>query len=126
MAVTARAAPSPDPGIVLTKAVVKAAARLGLSARALARVIGVSEPTVSRMKAGAYRLDPGGKPFELAVMLVRLYRSLDAIAGGDDAVSRAWLHGANTDLAGVPAERIASVQGLVDVVAYLDARRARV
>ncbi|GGK31074.1 antitoxin Xre/MbcA/ParS toxin-binding domain-containing protein [Salinarimonas ramus] len=126
MAASLETAQRPDPGLVLTKAALNAASRLGLSARALSRIIGVSEPTVSRMKSGAYRLEPGQKPFELAIMLVRLYRSLDAIVGGDDAVARSWLHAANSDLDGVPAEQITTITGLVDVVAYLDARRARV
>ena len=63
-------------------------------------------------------------PFELAVLLVRVFRSLDAIAGGDDEVVRAWMRNPNTALGGAPMERIVTVSGLVDVVAYLDARRA--
>lgn len=64
------------------------------------------------------------KPFELAALLVRAFRSLDAITGGDEGVARAWLTSPNNALGARPAERIASAQGLVDVVTYLDARRA--
>ena len=39
--------------------------------------------------------------------------------------ARAWLQAPNSHLNGVPAERIASVEGLVDVVQYLDAMRGR-
>lgn len=111
---------------VITKAVLRTAARLGLTARALSQVIGVSEPTVSRMKSGDYALEDGSKPFELAVLLVRVFRSLDAIAGGDEAVARAWMSNPNTALDGVPAEKIRTITGLTDVMAYLDARRALV
>jgi hypothetical protein len=121
VAVSAR----PDEAAVVSKAVVRAADRLGLTARALARAIGVSEATVSRMKRG-HLLEPGGKPFELAVMLVRLYRSLDAITGGDEATARAWMANPNTALGGAPAELAQTVTGLAHVIAYLDARRARV
>lgn len=114
----------PKAGPVLTKAVLNAADRMGLSARVLARVIGLSEPTVSRMKKGDFRLDEGSKPFELAVLLVRVFRSLDAITGGDAAVTRAWLTGPNTALGGNPADMITTIAGLTDVIAYLDARRA--
>jgi transcriptional regulator with XRE-family HTH domain len=114
----------PERGPVLTRATLEAARRLGLSARELARVIGVSEPTVSRMKNGGYMLEEGSKPFEIAAFLVRLFRSLDAITGGDEAVVRSWMRAANTALDGVPAERIATLTGLLDVVQYLDARRA--
>ena len=76
------------------------------------------------MKRGRYVLEDGSKPFELAALLVRLFRSLDAIAGGEDAVVRAWMRNPNAALGGAPMERIVTVSGLVDVVAYLDARRA--
>jgi hypothetical protein len=109
---------------VVTKAVVRAADRLGLSNRALAEVLGLSEATVSRMGAGTYQLVPASKPFELAVLFVRLFRSLDAIVGGDAAVASAWLRADNTILGAAPISLIPSVSGLVNVVAYLDTRRA--
>ena len=119
-------APAPARGTVVTKAVVKAAEHLGLNARTLGRVIGVSEPTVSRMKGGTYALDEGSKPYELAVLVLRAFRSLDAIAGGDPATVRGWMTSRNIALGDTPLNRINSVSGLVDVISYLDARRARV
>lgn len=110
--------------VVVGKAVARAADRLGLTNRELARILGLSEASVSRLRRGAYRLEPSSKAFELALLLVRLFRSLDAITGGEQRVARAWLRNPNTALGGVPVERIASVGGLVDVLAYLDARRA--
>jgi hypothetical protein len=115
---------SPDQAMVLTKAVMSAAARLGLRHRQLAEIIGTSEASVSRM-GGGRGLDPSSKEGELALLLLRLYRSLDALVGGDDAKARDWLHSANTHVAGVPADRIRTVEGLVDVVQYLDAMRGR-
>lgn len=115
---------NPEAGAVLTKAALRAADRLGLSGRQLAEIIGVSEATVSRWKRGESLLEPGSKPFELAALLVRTFRSLDAITGGDEAVARRWLTAPNIALAARPVERMAQVQGLVDVTTYLDARRA--
>ena len=109
---------------VLTKAALRAARHLGLSNKTLAAVLGLSEPTVSRMGRGEYLLDRGQKAFELAVLFVRLYRSLDAIMGGDDSASAAWLRNPNTALETRPIDMIRSVQGLVNVIQYLDARRA--
>jgi len=109
---------------VVSKAVKRAADRLELSNRVVAGVLGVSEATVSRLGAGSYQLDPKGKPFELAVLFLRLFRSLDGITGGDSAVARAWLRNDNTALGAAPLTLIDSVGGLVNVVAYLDARRA--
>lgn len=116
----------PDPAVVLTKATLRAADALGLRQADLARILGLSRPTVSRMKAGAYRLEPDGKAWELAVALVRLFRSLDAMTAGDEAALRAWMGSENRDLHGVPHELIQSVTGLVETVAYVDGFRARV
>jgi hypothetical protein len=124
----ARTRPRPDPladAAVVTKAAVRAADRLGLSNRTLARILGVSEATVSRMGAGAYLLKRGDKAFEVALLFLRMFRALDALAGGDEQVSRAWLRHDNLALGGVPAVRIESLAGLIDVVGYLDADRAR-
>ncbi|WP_113260086.1 MbcA/ParS/Xre antitoxin family protein [Agrobacterium cavarae] len=111
-------------GRVITKAALAASERLGLTAARLSDILGISAPTVSRMKREDFCLEPGSKPFELAVLLIRVFRSLDAIVGGDDAVSRAWLQNHNDALAGVPAEKLTSITGLLDVLSYLDARRA--
>jgi transcriptional regulator with XRE-family HTH domain len=124
MPLAPKIAENPTAGVVLTKAALRAAERLGLSGRQLADIVGVSEATVSRWKRGDRLLEEGTKPFELAALLVRLFRSLDAITGGDEAVARRWLAAPNTALAARPVERMAQVQGLVDVATYLDARRA--
>jgi len=111
-------------GRVITKAALAASERLGLTAARLSDILGISAPTVSRMKRQDFCLEPGSKPFELAVLLIRVFRSLDTIVGGDDTVSRAWLQNHNDALAGVPAEKLTSITGLLDVLSYLDARRA--
>ena len=113
-----------EAGAVLAKAVVRAASQLNITAKVLASVLGLSEPSISRMKRGDYALEPATKPFEFAVLFVRMFRSLDAIVGGDVAVARAWLDNDNTALNGRPVDKIQSISGLMDVIAYLDARRA--
>ncbi len=119
-----RPASAADQAAVLTKATLNAATRLGLTNKLLATVIGVSGATVSRMRNGAYKLQRGQKSFELAVLFVRLYRSLDAIVGGDDAVAGVWLKNRNTALDPEPLALIQTVPGLMNVIQYLDARRA--
>ncbi|MEO7455623.1 MAG: MbcA/ParS/Xre antitoxin family protein [Gemmatimonadaceae bacterium] len=119
-----RPASRPDPGPVLAKASLAAAERLGMRNRHLAAVIGTSEASVSRLQSGR-GLDPASKEGELALLFLRLYRSLDALVGGDDTKAHAWLHASNDHVAGIPAERIRTVEGLVDVVQYLDAMRGR-
>lgn len=116
----------PDGARVITKAVVAAAQRLGINSRSLGLVLGLSEPTISRMKSGEYLLATGSKAYELSVLLIRMFRSLDAIAGGDEKITRAWMGNPNTAIDGTPADKIRTITGLFDVVAYLDARRALV
>ncbi|WP_299852072.1 antitoxin Xre-like helix-turn-helix domain-containing protein [uncultured Roseovarius sp.] len=113
---------SPEPGRVVAKAAFNAAQELGLSQRDLAQAIGVSEATVSRMKGGGYALQ--GKPFELATCVIRIFRSLDAIAGADPDTIRGWMAGENRDLNGIPRIMMAQATGLVTVMNYLDAARA--
>lgn len=120
----APSAETPSPGAVLAKAALRAAERLGVSAQALAGVIGLSPASLSRMKAGTFSLEAGTKPFELAILFVRLFRALDAITGGDEHIARAWLANPNTALGAAPIDRIQTIAGLMDVIAYLDARRA--
>ena len=59
---TARA---PEPDAVLTKATLRAAEALDLTDGQLARIIGVSGPSVSRLRSSTRRIDPGliGWPF---------------------------------------------------------------
>ena len=119
---TPKADPAPDQ--VLTKALLRAADLLDLSSAVLARILGVSEASVSRLTSGTRSVDPQSKEGELALLLVRVYRSLDALVGTDAAQRQAWLQGHNRALNGRPIELIQRTDGLVNVVAYLDAMRA--
>ncbi len=117
---------SPDEASVLTKAVSRAAQLLGLTQRQVAEALGLSGPTTSRLFAGKYRLSPTrAKEWELAILFVRLFRSLDAL-WGHEATARAWLESYNTALGAAPVELIRSAAGLVRVVDYLDHARGRV
>ena len=117
---------APDSASVLTKATVRAAQYLQIPQADLAQIVGVSEATISRLVNGQKQLEPGSKTWQLAALFVRLFRSLDAIVGSDDAAARAWLRGENAALGGVPLELIRDAAGLVRTVDYLDAARARI
>jgi hypothetical protein len=113
----------PDPSAVLSKATARAAELLKLNNAALARVIGLSEPTITRVRGGR-GIDPASKEGQLALLLVRVFRSLDPLVGGDDAKRMAWMHNHNKALQGVPAKLLESPEGLVNTLAYLDGMRA--
>lgn len=117
-------APQVDPGQLLAKATTRASDLLGLSGAALARVIGVSEPTVSRLARGLRGLDPQSKEGQLSLLLVRVYRSLDALVGTDGEKRIAWMRSHNRALGGVPADLLERPDGLVATLNYLDGMRA--
>jgi hypothetical protein len=52
-----------------------------------------------------------------------MLRSLEAIIGDDPAQTREWLDNYNHHLGGKPIEMIKNIQGLNEVVNYLDAMR---
>jgi plasmid maintenance system antidote protein VapI len=116
----------PDPASTLSKAVRNVASLLELRQNALARILGISPATASRLCAGSYQLSPErGKEWELALLLVRLFRSLDAMVGhGADA--RTWLNSENLALASKPLALMETAEGLVRVLHYVDAHRGRI
>jgi hypothetical protein len=124
MSVEPALAASGEAAVVLAKATLSAARRLGLTNRELAAVLGSSEASVSRL-SGDRALRAGSAEAALALLFLRLFRSLDAVTGGDESKARAWFASPNHHLGGVPADRIRTVEGLVDVVQYLDAIRGK-
>jgi transcriptional regulator with XRE-family HTH domain len=116
----------PEPRRVLTGAVLRASALLEITQSGLAQILGLSPSTVSRMANGTYTLDAQKKEWELGALFVRLFRSLDALIGSNDAAARGWLNGQNQGLVGRPIDLIRSTEGLVRVVQYLDSARGRI
>jgi DNA-binding XRE family transcriptional regulator len=116
----------PDASATLSKAVRNAASLLEIRQNALARILGVSPATASRLCAGTYQLSPErGKEWELAILLVRLFRSLDAMVG-HDADAKKWLASDNLGLGQPPLALMESAEGLVRVLHYVDAHRGRI
>ncbi len=115
-----------EPRRILTGAVMRASALLEITQSSLAHILGLSPSTVSRMANGTYLLDADKKEWELGALFVRLFRSLDALIGANDAAARSWLNGQNRGLAGRPIDLIRSTEGLVRVLQYLDSARGRI
>ena len=108
---------------VLTKATVRVAGQLGLAQGELGRILGLSASTVSRMFKEEWVLPAGTKTWELAALLVRIFRSLDALVGGNENHLKEWFRAENTHLGGVPADLVFKIEGLTRVAGYLDALR---
>jgi hypothetical protein len=111
---------------IVSKAVINAARKLSLSNVELSNVLGLSEPQISRIANQTTVIKKDTKDFELSLLFVRLFRSLDAIVGGDDKTAAAWLRGKNLAFGQSPIERIKKIEGLIDVLSYLDSRRAKI
>jgi hypothetical protein len=110
-----------DAGATLTKALLNAGKDLGLTRTALGQVVGKDRTTLTRGQ-----LDPDSKAGELALLLLRCYRSLFALVGGDPEQMRHWMHTPNHHTGGIPADQVLHVQGLARVTEYLDAIRGKI
>ncbi len=111
---------TPDQLQVLSKALLNAGKELGISQATLGKVIGKDRTSINRGIA------PTSKAGELALLLIRCYRSLYVLVGGKTADMKHWMHTENYHTGGVPAEQIQTVQGLNHVLEYLDAMRGKV
>jgi hypothetical protein len=109
---------------LVSKAVLKAAKKLEISNAELAEIIGSSPSKLTRMNQGTAEISKSGKEFDIALLFIRLYRSLDAITGGDNKTCAAWIRNNHDIFKQPPIEEIKKIEGLVYVVQYLDSRRA--
>lgn len=114
----------PEPAAVLAKAVLRAADQLGLRQAELARALGLHRTAISRLKQSA-TLDPASKTGELALLLIRIARSLSALTGGDEAWIRHFMRTPNQLSGGIPLQQIETIQGLVTVLQLVDALRGK-
>ena len=110
-----------EAGPVLTRALVKAGKELGLTQADLGAIVGRDRTALSR---GA--IEPNTKSGELALLLIRAYRALYVLVGGEPQQMKHWMHTHNLHIGGVPADLVRTVPGLMRVVEYLDAIRGRV
>jgi hypothetical protein len=118
---------APDPEGVLTRAFIRATELLDLSQRDIGKILGISPASASRLLTQRTRsIKVESKEGELAILFLRMFRSLDALLDGDVASSQAWLRADNSHLGGVPLALTYSVEGLVHVIEYLDAMRAKI
>ncbi|MBT3347799.1 MAG: DUF2384 domain-containing protein [Thiotrichales bacterium] len=106
---------------VLTKALLNAAKEMGLSQKQVGEVIGKGQSSLSRLP-----VTPDSKAGELALILIRIYRSLFVQIGGDREQIRHWMATPNRHTHGTPSEQIKNITGLMRVANYLDAIRGKI
>lgn len=111
---------------ILTKATLRLAEFLNLSGKDLSETLGISEASITRLHQGKKTISAQQKEGELALLLLRIYRSLNALVGNHHEKAKLWLHSPNLAFQSkTPFEHIKSIAGLVEVTQYLDAMRGK-
>lgn len=116
---------TPSPSEIVTNGIMRASFELGLKGIQVAQILGISPSTISRMRAGTYQLAEGTKPYELAMLLLRVHHNLKNVMGGNVDALRNWMATTNKELGDIPSQKILTVQGLVAVLGYLEMRASR-
>ncbi len=122
---SAQAQRLPSESEVLGKALLNSKEYLGLTNTELGEIIGKDRTYFTRLRNHNV-LEPDSKEGELALHVIRIYRSLYALEGGDIEAMEEWLNTPNKHLDAIPKDLLKSIQGLVQVVEYLDAMRGKV
>jgi len=119
--------PTPDneKTAIISKAVCRAADFWGINNQQLCGILGLSNSSVSRLRRNQFFISKNSKEWELAVLFLRVYRGLDAYMGGHLDNEKSWLNASNAALSGTPIKLMQTVEGLANLVQYVDCIRGR-
>lgn len=120
MSVTVRQNSTPE--VVLAKAIVKASEQLGLKQAEVSAAIGIHRTAFSRLR-NKPSLNPNSKEGELALVVIRIARALFALTGGDESWIKRFMRSQNRMTGGIPALQIASIEGMMTVLRFVDSIR---
>jgi hypothetical protein len=94
----------------------RAAQVVGLSPKELSEVLIKHQPS-----ADGIHLNPQTREGQLALLFLRVYRSLHGLCGGDQSLMRHWIEQPNRHLGEQPPRLLlARIEGLNCVADYLD------
>jgi hypothetical protein len=99
--------------------------KLALSNEEISEIIGVHRNTLSRSFKNN-EINSHSKEGEFSLLLIRVYRSLFALNGGNLEAMKHWLRTKNHHVQGIPLEIMKTVLGMSRVVNYLDAIRGKI
>ena len=106
---------------VITMAFMQAAHLLSLQPKEITQITGISLASWTRVCHHKRMINVNSKEAEAILLFLRIYRSLDALFGGNNERSREWLRAYNYHLNGIPLVLLEKIEGLVQVTTYLDA-----
>lgn len=98
---------------------------LDISNNELSEIIGMHRNTLARSLSNK-KIDIKSKEGQCSLLLIRIYRSLFALNGGNIDAIKHWLRTNNRHIQGVPLEIMKTILGLARVVNYLDAIRGKI
>lgn len=107
-----------DPA-TLTKAVLRAADRLGLS-EMLPDLLGIDAEAAGELANGARTLDPSRPEWIAGSKFLSIFRALVTLAGGTESAC-SWLVSSNQVLGAAPADLLRNAGGRDRVLRYLEA-----
>lgn len=115
----------PDARSVLAKALNRAQQHMGVDNQVMASILGINRTTLTRHYQ-SQGLDPRQNAGRLAAVVLRIYRAVFTLMGGDATNIRHWFDTRNQAFAGrTPVDAMQSIDGLVSVAQYCDAMRGR-
>lgn len=114
-----------DRARILSHAVAEVARHLEINSTELGVIIGISQSSASRLMRDEISIRERTKEWELAALLVRLYRGLYSIVGSNNQLAKDWLKSRNSAFGNeIPLVVIKQASGLVHACDYIDAHRA--
>jgi inorganic triphosphatase YgiF len=114
-----------DRARILSHAVAEVARHLEINSTELGVIIGISQSSASRLMRDEISIRERTKEWELAALLVRLYRGLYSIVGSNNQLAKDWLKSRNLAFGNeIPLVVIKQASGLVHACDYIDAHRA--
>ena len=108
-----------DRSRLLAKASWKAAEQLGMKPEQFLRILHLEgiEDKFSDLQT----LDPNSQSGEIAIILIRIYRAVYSLNGGDIQWMHHFLNSPNLLTGGVPIEQMESMNGLLAVLKAVEA-----
>ena len=104
---------------ILAKAFFKASEQLNLSQTQLAMILGISELEIHKLRSER-QLDPFSQQGEKALLIIRLFKALYNLSGGDQKTIQLFLSTRNRMTGGIPLEQIGTMHGLVACLQFVE------
>ena len=107
---------------VLAKAFLNVSNQLNLNQTQIAAIIEISIAVVIQLQT-EMNIDPISKQGELALLIIKLFRTLHNLSGGYLDWIRHFLESKNRVTGGIPIKQIETERGLVSVLQFVEAIR---